>query len=118
MGADCSHRDGESTEADRKKDGVCIECGEKRHKIKECRATYKCFLCTGASLDHIPGSGRCDTKKMATLPLRLRYRQLNNTGTKRRVGGMGTPSALPPTGSQQTVESSSGDVAWDGATLG
>lgn len=49
---------------DRKGEGLCIRCGEKGHKIKECKNLPKCCICSqdgNKNADHLPGSRSCKT---------------------------------------------------------
>lgn len=64
------HRQADCKGPDRKKEGVCIQCGEKGHIKKECSADPKCFLCAEGGLapelrKHVPGSGGCHVFRQA-----------------------------------------------------
>lgn len=51
---------------DRKKDGLCIRCGETGHKLKECKNTPKCWVCTDSghkSANHQTGARKCQALK-------------------------------------------------------
>lgn len=51
---------------DRKGTGVCIRCGEKGHKLKECKNQPKCCLCSldgKTKVDHLPGTRSCPSSK-------------------------------------------------------
>ena len=37
----------------------CYRCGSGEHKVAECKASPKCFLCTGGAVGHVAGSGSC-----------------------------------------------------------
>ena len=47
---------------DRKGEGLCIRCGKKGHKIKECLNPPHCCICVAEGktpVDHIPGTTKC-----------------------------------------------------------
>jgi hypothetical protein len=55
---------------DRKKQGLCLQCGEKGHLKKECKAEPKCFLCAEHKIPperikHVSGSGACPIFRQA-----------------------------------------------------
>lgn len=54
---------------DRKGMGLCIRCGEKGHKLKECENSPKCCICLQVGrikVDHLPGSRSCTASKQQT----------------------------------------------------
>lgn len=55
---------------DRSGQGLCIRCGTTGHKMRECKNTPKCCICTEQGCkptDHIPGSSRCTAYKKLIL---------------------------------------------------
>ncbi|GJQ78882.1 hypothetical protein Trydic_g53 [Trypoxylus dichotomus] len=54
------HRQATCSEPDRRKEGVCMGCGEKGHLKKNCTNKPRCFLCSAENArDHVAGSGKC-----------------------------------------------------------
>lgn len=64
------HMQWDCTGPDRKGTGLCIRCGEKGHKMKECKNLLKCCLCSldgKTKVDHLPGTRGCPSGKQKAL---------------------------------------------------
>ncbi|GJQ68284.1 hypothetical protein Trydic_g16880 [Trypoxylus dichotomus] len=60
------HRQATCFEPDRRKEKLCMGCGEKCHLKKNCTNKPRCFLCSAENArDHIAGSGKCGVFRQA-----------------------------------------------------
>ncbi|GJQ79440.1 hypothetical protein Trydic_g16299 [Trypoxylus dichotomus] len=68
------HRQATCSEPDRRKEGLCMGCGEKGHLKKNCTNKARCFLCSAENArDHVAGSGKCGVFRQALEKARAEY---------------------------------------------